>query len=308
MTERYPVIQIRTENNQLRVRDGIVVCFFMRRDHHTEIAQAVWNSLQTYVKAIPPGTLRWHGPLEGDEISPLDGEGWILIRESILNSPQAIACNIELFQSEHEVGGYSFEYHGYQLSSFLGEDERAVCSVCFSLPTEALLEHGPDKLRALALELSREFPFSFGYASLALLPPSGDWYPYRKQLLPILERYWGMDLCHLMTTSSSLGTGARGAYWLTFLGQPLLGRLGGLEALKSTLPFPEVSFQSLEGERLLLTLGQWPEAMDTREPLEVPHFRALARLLEPFFPEEEIGLVSLLDYRDMGRWLRRFCL
>lgn len=305
MMERYPLIQVRSQRGKLDVRDGIILCFFVRRTH-MEIAQAVWESLQGYLKAISPNSLGWYGSPEGETL-PLDAEGWTYVRERILNRPQAHACHSDLWQLEHEAGGYNFEYNGYRLDSPLSSDERVVCAVCFSLPTEYLLDHGPDKVRTLAIELSRELPFSFGYASLAFLAPSGTWYPQRKALLPLLERYWGMDLYHLATTSRSLGTGARGAYWLTFLGQPLLGQLGGLEGLRHALPFPEVSFQPLEGERLLLTLGEWPSPMDTREPLEVPHFRALARLLEPYLPEEKIGLTSLLDDRNMGRWLRRFC-
>ena len=306
MSERYPVIQIKEEGRRLDVRDGLVLCFFVRRNH-TEIAQAIWKSLQTYLRAIPSNSLGWYGSEDGDTL-PLDAEGWAYIREKVLNRPRALACHIDLSQLETEVGGYGFEYAGYRIDPLLSYDDRAASAVCYSLPTDYLLEHGPDKVRALALGLSRELPFSFGYASLAFLSSPGGWYPHRRTMLPLLERYWGLDLYHLKTTSRCLGTGARGAYWLTFLGQPLLGQLGGLEGLQRELPFPQVSFQPLEDERLLLTLGEWPAAMDTREPLVAPHFRALARLLEPYFPEEKIGLTSLLDERNMGRWLRRFCL
>ncbi|MFY0573955.1 type VI immunity family protein [Cystobacter fuscus] len=127
-------------------------------------------------------------------------------------------------------------------------------------------------------------------------------------VVALLERYRGFDLYHLGTTSRVIGTGARGAYWLTFLGEPLLSQLGGLEVLRRELAFPEVSFESLDGERLLLTLGEWPSPMDIRERISRPHFRALARLLEPYFPEEKIGLTSLLENRNMARWLRRFLL
>ncbi len=57
MSGRYPVIQVRTEEGHLKVRDGLVLCFFMRRNH-TEIAQTIWRSLQTYVRATPPGCCR----------------------------------------------------------------------------------------------------------------------------------------------------------------------------------------------------------------------------------------------------------
>ncbi|WNG31493.1 DUF3396 domain-containing protein [Cystobacter fuscus] len=300
------MVQVRGIGGQLTVRDGLILCFFMRR-RYPEIAQTVWLALQTYLRAIPSGSLGWYVDQQGD-MQSLDEQGWMHIREKILNRPRAHACLVELLQYESGVGGYNFEYAGYQLDSQVLNDEKAACAISFSLPTEYLLEHGADKVRALALELSRDLPFSFGYASLAFVAPCGQWYSVRRELLPLLERYWGFDLYSLGKTSRVIGTGARGAYWLTFLGQPLLGQLGGLEVLRRELPFPEVSFEPLEGERLLLTLGEWPSPMDIREHIVRPHFRALARLLEPYFPEETNGLTSLLDNRNMGRWLRRFCL
>jgi hypothetical protein len=306
MSERYPVVQVRGIGGQFTVRDGLVLCFFMRRKY-TDIAQTVWLALQTYLRAIPSGSLGWYVDQEGD-MQLLDEQGWIHIREKILNRPRAHACHVQLWQRDEGVGGYNFEYDGYQLDSVLLNDEKAASAIAFSLPTEYLLEHGPEKVRALALELSRDLPISFGYVSLAFVSPSGRWYSVRRELLHLIERYRGMDLYHLGKTSRCIGTGARGAYWLTFLGQPLLEQLGGLEVLRRELAFPEVSFQPLEGERLLLTLGEWPSPMDVREFVDRPHFRALAHLLEPYFPEEKIGLTSLLDNRNMGRWLRRFCL
>jgi hypothetical protein len=168
------------------------------------------------------------------------------------------------------------------------------------------LEHGPGQLRTLALEIARELPFSFGYASLAFVSPRGRWYAVRQEFLGPLGRYLGMDFYQLDRTSEVISTGARGAYWLTFLGQPLLGQLGGVEGLRHELSFPEVSFQPMEGERLLLTLGEWPDAIDTAQEPYVPHYRALARLLEPYFPEETMGWTTVAK-QNMHHWLRRLC-
>ena len=102
----------------------------------------------------------------------------------------------------------------------------------------------------------------------------------------LLARYLGLDCTCWRDTSRVIGSGARGAYWLTFLGQPLLGQLGGAEGLARALPFPEVSLQPLEAERLLITLGEWPDAIDTAKKPHPPQYRALAQLLEPFLYEE----------------------
>jgi hypothetical protein len=248
--------------------------------------------------------LAWYGTPDGDTLE-LDDKGWEHILEKTLERPWGGEWIVELDESCGEVGGYHFEYDGRKLDDPLfSHDEGATSGVAFSFPTEYLLEHGPAHLRALALELARELPFSFGYASLAFISPRGRWYGARRELLPQLVRYLGLDLYRLDATSRVIGTRARGAYWLTFLGQPLLGQLGGIEGLRPKLSFPEVSFQPLEGERLLLTLGEWPDAIDTEQELYMPHYRALAQLLEPFLYEERTGWFSL-DKDNMRRWLRR---
>jgi hypothetical protein len=229
---------------------------------------------------------------------PLDEKGWECIRG---------AWNVQLLESPGEAGGYHFDYVGRKLDEpVFSHDEGATSGVAFSFPTEYLLEHGPARLRALALDIARELPFSFGYASLAFVCPSGLWYAARRELLGPLSRYLGLDLYQLDETSRVIGTRARGAYWLTFLGQPLLGQLGGGEHLRHKLAFPEVSFEPLEGERLLITLGEWPDAIDTQKKVLLPQYRALAHLLEPFLYEERTGWFSL-DKDNMRRWLRRLC-
>jgi hypothetical protein len=308
MRETIPVIRLRNSSGILMARDGVVICFFMRRPHG-EIAPALWRALQAYRRTIPSQALGWYGSPEGDTL-PLDDKGWEHIRWKMLERPWGNAWTLELEEGESEIGGYNFEYRGWRLDHpDFAHDEGSACGVTFSFPTEYLLEHGPAHLRALALELARELPFSFGYASLAFVSPRGSWYAARKQLLAPLTRYLGLDLYYLGDTSMAIGARARGAYWLTFLGQPLLGQLGGAEKLREALPFPGVSFEALEpmeGERLLITLGEWPDAIDTAKQPEVPQYMTLAKLLEPFLYEERTGFFSM-NPENMRRWLRRLC-
>ena len=305
MRERIPVVRLRNRNGDLVSREGVVVCFFMRHPHGA-IAPALWRALQTYRRAIPPHALGWYGSDDGDTL-PLDDKGWEHIRWTLLERPWGDAWTVDLEGGYSDVEGYNFEYRGWRLDApAFAHKENSSCGVTFSFPTEYLLEHGPGHLRALALELGRELPFSFGYASLAFVSVRGNWYSARRELLGPLSRYLGMDLYYLDDTSMSIGTRARGAYWLTFLGQPLLGELGGLEALRDTLRFPEVTFEPMAGERLLLTLSEWPEVIDTEKKVYLAQYRELARLLEPYFYEERAGWISQ-DKDNLRRWLRRLC-
>jgi hypothetical protein len=305
MREHIPVINLRTRSGVQVACDGVILCFFMRRSH-PEVAPAVWRALQTYRRATPPQALGWYGSDDGDTL-PLDDKGWEHIRKTMIERAWGNEWVVELEEDCSEVGGYHFEYNGRKLDApIFSHDEGATSAVAFSFPTEYLLEHGPAHMRALALELARELPFSFGYASLAFVAPRGRWYAARQELFGPLTRYLGMDLYRLGETSRVIGTRARGAYWLTFLGQPLLGQLGGLEGLRQKLPFAEVSFEPIEGERLLISLGEWPDAIDTEKELYLPHYRALANLLEPFLYEERTGWFSF-NTDNMRRWLRRLC-
>jgi hypothetical protein len=305
MRENIPIIRLRTDSGVLVARDGVVICFFMRH-FHAEVAPAVWRALQAYRRAIAPQSLNWYGSDDGDTL-PLDDKGWEHIRWQILERPWGGAWLVDLEEDASEVGGFHFEYVGRKLDDpIVAHDEGATSAVSFTFPTEYLLERGPAHLRTLALELARELPFSFGYASLAFVAPHGLWYAARRDLLDPLRRYLGLDLYHLIETSRVIGTRARGAYWLTFLGQPLLGQLGGIEGLRDKLPFPEVSLQSLDADRLLISLSEWPEAIDTENAPPLLPYRALAHLLEPFLCEEREGWFSL-NKENMRRWLRRLC-
>jgi hypothetical protein len=305
MRENIPVIRLLNDYGDLTVRDGVVLCFFMRRSYR-EIAPEVWRALQAYRRAIPPESLNWYGSPDGDTL-PLDAKGWEHIRWTMLERPWGGACHVSLAETPGGAGGYHFDYDGRQLDDpMFSRDERATSALAFTFPTEYLLEHGPAHLRALALEIGRELPFSFGYASLAFVSQPGGWYAVRKDVLGLMARYLGLDLYLLKETGRNIGTGARGAYWLTFLGQPLLGQLGGGEALRQRLPFPEVSFQLLEGERLLLTLSEWPDAIDTEKEVYLPQYRALAHVLEPFLCEEGRDWPPFTR-ELMHRWLRRLC-
>jgi hypothetical protein len=61
----------------------------------------------------------------------------------------------------------------------------------------------------------------------------------------------------------------------------------------------------LEGERAVVTLGPWPEAGDTEQGLDLPAYRELARVLEPWLYQEPRFHASA-PIEDTRRWERRF--
>ncbi|KFE67805.1 type VI immunity family protein [Hyalangium minutum] len=310
MKKHIPRIRLLPElgDDAVVARDGVAICFFLPHSHK-EVAHAIWRALETYRRSIPPEALPWYVSNDGDYL-PLDEKGWEQTRYTLLERPWGSAWIVQLEEDCSQVGGYNFEYVGRWLNDPEGLNRQgSATGVLFTLPTEYMVEHGPGHVRALALELARELPFSFGYASLALIAPQGRWFAARGAVEPLLWRYLGLDVYKLMETGACIGSQARGAYWLTFLGQPLLGQVGGEEGLRSKLAFPQVSVQPLEGERVLLTLGEWPKLLDTQKGETGPEYRALARVLEPYLYEERYDWFPRLPPAEnsLRRWIRRLC-
>ncbi|MBN8232135.1 DUF3396 domain-containing protein [Corallococcus macrosporus] len=302
MKEAPPSIQLRDKGGWLAAQDGLVISFYLNTSPE-EVAPAIWRSLQRYLQVIPPKTLNWYVSDEGD-MAPLDDMGWEQIRQYLLEPPWNGAWAIELSESPSEAGSYQFEYYGRRPGDPLYKDPTT--SVSFAFPTQDLREHGALRMRALALELAEELPFNFGYVSPAIVSPHGYWSSGDGHLLEaLLNRYPSLDLYHASTYSSLIGTQALSPTWLTFLGQPLLGQMGGIDALRNALSFPEVSLLPMDGDRVLVTLDEWPALIDTEREAIPPQYRALARLMEPFlfqYKSEE-----LLPYQqDMNRRIRRF--
>ena len=92
---------------------------------------------------------------------------------------------------------------------------------------------------------------------------------------------------------------------MNFLGPPVLGELGGTAGLSSHLSSPDTNVQELPGGRAVVTLGPWPEAGDTEQGRELPHYRELARVLEPWLYHEP-SLRDPVASEEKRRWERRF--
>lgn len=307
MNREYPLIRLWSKGSPPipAARDGVILSFFIHRKHK-EISFAVWRALQLYLRAIPPGSLGWYDTDDGD-ILELDDKSWEVVRQQMFDKGHSGNAGLSESPGGGEVsGGYFFEYRGRSLDTVFHTDP--VSTVSFAFPTDYLQGNGPGHLRMLALELARELPFSFGYASFAIISSHGMWSAAKWPLVEaLLARYPGLDLHGIESFDSILGTRALAPAWLTFLGQPLLGQLGGIDALQNALPFPEVSLLPMDGDRVLVTLNDWPDPIDTQTGPIPPQYGALARLMEPFLFQYEGEEKELPLYQqDTNRWIRRF--
>jgi len=297
MSEHYPRIRIYAENGTLLIRDSLSVTFYMSRPHE-EVSSSVMRSLDTYLRAVGPDALCLYADQEG-YWQTLDDAGWALIRNELLDP---VGARAHLADASARQNRYQFDYRGRPPSDVVFPDAPGVVSVVsFWLPTEFLEEHGPGRVRELALELATPLPFCSGHAGLSFNCDT-RLLGVKQEVLKHGFRYPGMDIPGLDMAELRIGTKVRGSSWLTFLGQPALGELGGTSELRSRLSSPGTTVQEMEGERAVITLGRWPEAGDTEKGNTLPSYRELARVLGPWLYRNTDPRTS----EEARRWERRF--
>jgi hypothetical protein len=158
-------------------------------------------------------------------------------------------------------------------------------------------------MRELVMELASLLPFASGHAGLALDVP-GTFMPFMSKVREEAFRYPGVDVS---SDTTDIGTRVDGVHWLNFLAQPVLGELGGVEGLRSRLHSPETSVQQMDGERAVVTLDKWPEAGDLAQGRDLPAYRELAHVLEPWLDEYQNSYCwSGYTHEETRRWWRRF--
>ncbi|HEX8824810.1 MAG TPA: type VI immunity family protein [Archangium sp.] len=330
MTERYPRIRHygpTPVGEQLLLRDVVRIAFFMPHDNH-ELAPGVEKALDVYRRGVGvgPGTIchGWDAEGENDQ-SLLEEKGWQVIRSWLHPSTtwrflDEFGEETEFFRRRtkkgHEVfisltgapsepTGYGFTYCARL--PWRTPPEHSVSVLSATLPTEYLEEHGSGRGRELALEMASHLRFSTGHAGLAF-----DFFrPHSRLLAGLREevfRYPGLDVPDVELLSA-VGTRVAGVHWLNFLSQPVLGALGGAAALRTRLHSPETTLHELDGERVVVTLGQWPEAGDLARGQDLPAYRELARVLEPWLESFSPSYANTwrgYTQEEVRRWWRRF--
>lgn len=300
MSERYPSLRVLAESGYTLARDALQLCFYIRRPYQ-DIAQEVLSALELYGDAVEPRALGLYGSPDG-EWQELDEPGWKLTRNELLEG----AGGITQLRDASQENRYVFDSFGKPINApiFMNKPG-AVCAVRFGLPTEYLEEHGPEWVRALALRLASTLSFCSGHAGLAIQGDL-DLIDVMQRVTPYCFRHPGLDLLPLEHVSWEIGTRVRGPSWLTFLGQPALGGLGGVTGLRNQLRSPGTTVEELGEGRAVITLGAWPEAGDTEQGHTLPAYRELARVLEPWRFHEEHSYSLGLTPEQLQRWERRF--
>ena len=297
---RYPRLRYHDKRGWLGASDALVMSFYMRYPNE-RIAPAVIRSVELLRERIRPYKFARNDTGEG-QAEPLDDASWERTRRKVLRPGPDRGAFIEMWDDPRRFGGLHVDYRGLSVIPLPWPERVDDVSVLYlRLPTEFLEERGPEQVRALALELAAELPFNSGYVDFVLCSCSED---EVEALKLIRTRYPGV---HLAETGATMHVNTRvdGVHWMNFLGQPVLGKLGGVAGLRERLSLPGVSFQEMSGDRVLITLGERPELGDVDAGQTLQPHRALAQLLEPHLYERKAFFGNTIP-EEVLRWDRRF--
>lgn len=307
--------------DRLIARDIVRIVFFVPRDNF-DIAAGVSHALDRYLRAVEgrPRALYEYTCCYW-EPSKLGDRGWELIRDTLSPKERRYADDYTRDEAFYPLkdgadpyfgiygeqdSGFSFTYHARIPWREAPPTRASVLRV--TLPTEFLEERGAGFVRELSLDMASRLPFASGHAGLALDVA----YSSRSRLdalRPFIFRHPGFDLRNA-NIRDDMGTRVDGVHWMNFLGQPVLGALGGATSLRARLQSSSTEVRGLEGERALVTLGPEPEAGDLTQGQSLPAYRELARVLEPWLEPFPWGHLrkqgKAAEEDEWRRWWRRF--
>ncbi|ATB39369.1 hypothetical protein CYFUS_004813 [Cystobacter fuscus] len=321
------------QRRQLLAREVVRIVFYMPHDH-PELSLGVSHAIDSYIHGVGQGPQSINYVyFSHDEGMRLEEEQWSWVRRLLETTKRrSFPADYEPWERrEIQKRGYERRLrftggedsqNGYQLEyrariPWRPAPERTMASVLTAtLPIEFLEEHGPGRVRQLALDMASMLSFASGHVGLALeldwcLRPADN--AFRAQVL----RYPGIDLRAAWRHERWMGHHVDGVHWLNFLGPPTLTQLGGAIALKSRLDSAETTLVELDEQRVLVSLGERPEAGDLATGTSLPAYRELARVLEPWLEplfldqcwdsERDPRYTKLvLTEEEARRWWRRF--
>ena len=283
----------------MAMRESLSLSFYLPRSHRTFAADML-RSLETYATAAGPAL----GMCFNDDgnAEALDDARWAHVRSKMLAARGALVQLADVSPYEER---FWFEYHGKNDTTRFLPDQISVMRCWF--PTEYLEEHGPSHLRALALEMLGSLPVHSGSLALSLNPLNVS-AGLKPSLGELALRYPGLSLDNISSVVLHLGTRVKDISWLTFLGQPALGEVGGVAGLRARLRSPDTTIEELPSDRVVITLGEWPDAGDIQEGRTLPAYRELARALEPvlYREQDEYWQDPYSSPEEMRRVERRF--
>jgi len=298
-----PKIRLQNERETLIVRDGVIVCFFIRRSHQ-QLNKIIESVLEKYRAFAGQQSPTWYVDDNGDPAN-FDESVQEKIFKEMAEFPNYY---LHLIDSPSAVSGFQFRYEGRDLEAFSASgktDLTSVLSLWFT--TEFLQERGCQEMRDFATDIFGKFSNGYGYASLAFNYSDGA--GQRAAFSGIRNLCFnnpGLDVHDVGTQSLYIGDRVRGAYWLNFFDEAILGKLGGITAFQPVAQNSDVDVSSLPDGKAVVALGDCPAGESLKEnPMLLAKYQRLAELLSPLLYQSKKPFLEF-TIEETHRWEHRF--
>lgn len=172
MTDSKPQLRYLDEYGDVAVAAAVEISFYIRRSR-TEIGAALFRALETFRRVVGPERLsHYYDTSEGapDYARELNTQAWQAVREDLLDQRPPSGYAFAMREERFNLEGFYALCQCFQLEApnvRIPTPYRA-SSLHFRLPAEYLEEHGPERVRELALTLAEGLPFNSGFVNLSL--------------------------------------------------------------------------------------------------------------------------------------------
>lgn len=262
-----------------------------------DLAPALGETMEMYLRFIPPDTLR----------SCWAGEGMKKLTPQKLKRDLKTLASMPEHQEEFYLRYSEGEYgppaaHGILVFADKFEAGAATETNLLRLELPGASAEG-ERLEALldfVKAVAKAFPFSVGNVGFGFSYPLFNG-RIRSQVNALLVRYLGFDASSIHCRHWMRGRTSP-AHWINLLGERALGQLGGLKALKAAISGVEAV--AVNGGVLVRAAKRPPVADVNVGAPDVGLLPDLARCLQP--TRFQMRALRWADETEVDRWLGRF--
>lgn len=303
-------------DNQLAItKDGIVilrVCLnlmlFYKNSHTLKKREAILDLLEEHAR-LTGDVYRWtQNPQTNRWIRLKDGKSDYIEPRDWLPQVEDHRWSFIYHAGEKAIDASHLEVSAYGRGSLSAENPLLASYILFQFPFAFF--DAPEDFATLARAWSQRLRPDHGYAGFCLARSHGEEHGIASSYEYLLAcRFPGLDIREPSFHSDRLGTGIKGADWLTILSDDYVDALGGKEIVKKDMgEMPVLEYPG----GVVLQAGSGPQLGDDEQGIDIPEYRRVAAIVEPIRVKNyggiHIGSAPTPCFSNEGymQWLARF--
>ncbi len=304
MTVSYPNVRVKNEAGRLVVRDGFVLCLYLRASHRALASRAA-ETLEAYRRFVGPDALSMYVDEHGYP-ARLTESGWTKLMGEVSDESRN-TYSLMVGDSASEVSDFWVEYLGRGMDeALLSRWPDAVSYISLWFPSEFVDERGAAAMRSFAVDVWERLPCSHAFAGLSFNYSRGaDEADAFSEIKKLCFSHPTLAVHHPASGSFDIDSRVESPSWLNFLSRTILSRLGGISALSLGIHSPEASVEPLAGDGALVMIGARPEAVSKDE--ELRPYREVSEALKAHLHMSHFPFPEFTR-EETRRWVGRFLL